>query len=204
MRADGNPSAGKRGTLFLIVGASGVGKDSLIAHCRERLGDCGTVAFPRRAITRRTPDDTEDNEPISEEDFARAVGAGRFALSWRAHGLGYGVPAAIAGDLAAGRSVVVNVSRSVVEESRLRFRPLVVVSVEASREVTAARLKRRGREPTDAIAGRLARADSFRLHGDDVIRLDNSGELTAAGDTLVALILGEGPVANPVSRASPP
>lgn len=181
-------SARRRGTLFLVVGASGAGKDSLISHARQRLSAQDTVIFPRRIITRAAAGDAEDNEAISEQDFAKAASAGRFALFWRAHGLGYGIPAAITDDLSAGRSVVVNVSRSVVAEARLRFRPLTVVSVEAPQEVIAERLKQRGRETDDAISDRLLRAGAFPLDGDDVVRIDNSGALATAGDALTELI----------------
>lgn len=176
-----------RGTLVLVVGPSGAGKDSLIAWCRERLaGDAGVV-FPRRVVTRPADAGAEDHDVASEAGFAAALACGAFALHWRAHGLGYGIPATIAADLAAGRNVVVNVSRAVLDEARGRFPPVRIAVVTAPPEVLAERLRRRNREAVDDIAGRLARAAAYAPTGSDVVLIDNAGRLEDAGARLVAL-----------------
>jgi ribose 1,5-bisphosphokinase len=177
-----------RGTLILIVGPSGVGKDSLIAYCRERLAASDAVVFPRRAITRPMNDASEEHDTIPEDAFRDRAGNGGFALHWQAHGLGYGIPLSIANDLAAHRSVVVNVSRAVIGEARLRFQPLTIVSVVAPPDILAKRLHHRGREPGDLIPARLARAVEYEVSGPDVIHLDNSGPVEIAGEQLLALL----------------
>lgn len=176
-----------RGTLILVVGPSGAGKDSLIAWCKAHFAGDPTVVFPRRAIT-RDPDESEDHDPISEAAFGEAAAAGAFALHWRAHGLGYGIPGSIAADLAAGRSVVVNVSRAILDEARLRFPPVAIVSVTVPPDILAARLRRRRREAAEDVAGRLARAGAYRVSGPDVVAIDNSGTIPAAGARLAAII----------------
>jgi ribose 1,5-bisphosphokinase len=175
--------------LILVVGPSGVGKDALISYCRSRLAGIDAVVFPRRTITRAAGDGSEDHDTVSEEEFQRRAAAGGFVLNWRAHGLGYGVPASIRNDLAAGRTVVVNVSRSIVDEARWRFRPLTVVAVTASPEILAARLRDRGRETSEDIGRRLERAQAIEVDGPDVIHLDNSGALDVAGDRLLDLLV---------------
>ncbi|MBZ8132019.1 phosphonate metabolism protein/1,5-bisphosphokinase (PRPP-forming) PhnN [Afifella sp. IM 167] len=186
MRAQGGES---RGTLVLVVGPSGAGKDSLIGYCRERLADDPSVVFPRRVVT-RAEGAFEDHASLAEEAFAREAEAGAFALHWRAHGLSYGIPASVAGELQGGCSVVVNVSRLAVEEARRRFSPLIVVLVSARREVLAERLRGRGRESEEEIARRLDRAELADLSGPDVYPLDNSGHLSVAGEALLALLKG--------------
>lgn len=174
------------GTLFLIVGPSGAGKDSVIRYCRER-ADEARVSFPRRAITRPPGDANEDHEPISESEFGLRLAAGAFALHWQAHGLGYGIPASIGADLVGGRNVVVNVSRAVVAEARARFVSVVAVLVTAPADILAARLAGRGRESGEAVAGRLARQVDRPL-GEPTMAIDNSGRLEAAGDALLRMI----------------
>jgi ribose 1,5-bisphosphokinase len=147
-----------RGTLFLIVGPSGAGKDSLIAAARKRLEGGGRFVFPKRVITRRERDPSEDHIFEDAADFEAHERAGAFALCWRAHGLAYGIPAAIEQDLARGLHAVANVSRAAVEEARRRFAPTRVIAVTAPREVLAARLKARGREGGAAISERVDRA----------------------------------------------
>jgi phosphonate metabolism protein PhnN/1,5-bisphosphokinase (PRPP-forming) len=180
--------ARSRGTLVLIVGPSGVGKDSLIAWCRDRLAGDPSVVFPIRAVTRAGDDVFEPHETVSEAVFAGRVAAGGFALHWRAHGLGYGIPASIAADLAAGRSVVVNVSRAVLDEARRGFPPMTIVSVNVPPAVLAERLHRRNREAAVDVTGRLARAGAYDVSGPDVVALDNSGTIPAAGTRLAAII----------------
>jgi ribose 1,5-bisphosphokinase len=177
-----------RGTLVLVVGPSGVGKDSLITYSRSRLEGNAPVRFPQRVITRVAGDDSEDHQPLSETAFQRHAKEGAFALHWRAHGLAYGIPLSITHDLAEGRHVVVNVSRSIVEEARRLFSPLLVVSVHATPDALMARLHGRQRESAEEIRARLIRADAHVVQGPDIVRLDNSGPLKEAGETLVNLL----------------
>ena len=174
--------------LVLVVGPSGVGKDTLIAYCRSQLsGDDGFV-FARRAVTRPAGDSSEDHDAISEEVFQRHVAEGDFAIHWRAHGLGYGVPASVDDDLALGRTVVVNVSRSIIEDARRRYRRVTIASVTAPREILAGRLHGRGREAGDDIDQRLARAETLDVGGSDVVHLDNSGPIENAGEALLRVL----------------
>ena len=164
-----------RGTLILVVGPSGAGKDTLIAGARAALKGDARFVFPRRAITRSQAAGGEDNETMAPGAFAAAMAAGAFALAWRAHGLSYGIPMAIEAALAQGRHVVVNVSRSVVVEARQRYQPLRIVEVWAPPEILAERLAGRGRETGAEIDQRLARATAVAVEGPDVTRISTTG-----------------------------
>ncbi|WP_415853892.1 phosphonate metabolism protein/1,5-bisphosphokinase (PRPP-forming) PhnN [Sinomonas sp. G460-2] len=177
------------GPFLAVVGASGVGKDALISYARERL-DSGAVSFPRRVIT-RAAGAGEHHEPIAEEAFAEACAGGAFAVWWRAHGLGYGIPAAVDDEIRAGRAVVANVSRGVLGALAARYERFVVVRVTVSDEVRAQRLHGRGREALHDIAQRLARADPAPLHPADV-EIRNDGTVAEGGRALVRAILGAG------------
>jgi thymidine phosphorylase len=145
------------GTLFLVVGPSGAGKDTLIGGAREALAGDDSVVFARRAITRPADAGGEAHEAVTDAEFASRRDAGGFMLYWQAHGLSYGIPSSYAHDLAAGRNVVANVSRSVIADAIRRFAPSAVLEITASPEILAERLATRGRETTEEIASRLAR-----------------------------------------------
>jgi ribose 1,5-bisphosphokinase len=164
-----------RGTLFLVVGPSGAGKDTLIEGARAALKGDPRFVFPRRAITRSQTAGGEDNETMAPGAFAAAMAAGAFALAWRAHGLRYGIPVAIEAALAQGRHAVVNVSRAVIPEARQRYQPLRIVEVWAPVEALARRLAARARESGAEIAERLARASPVAVEGADVTRIATTG-----------------------------
>lgn len=142
--------------LILVVGPSGAGKDTLLNGVRDAVGEDGGFRFVRRVITRPGDLGEEAHESASEQEFELREQIGDFALSWRAHGLRYGIPADISIDLARGRIVIANVSRAVVAEAAARF-PVAVIEVTAPAAVLAARLQQRGRETADDVARRLAR-----------------------------------------------
>src|SRR5262245_28831787 len=81
------------------------------ANVGERLIAIGWL--PARVVT-RPPSIFEDNEFISLSAFEQAAADGAFAFWWSAHGHMYGIPLAIDFDIEAGRTVVCNVSRTVV------------------------------------------------------------------------------------------
>ncbi|UHC14943.1 phosphonate metabolism protein/1,5-bisphosphokinase (PRPP-forming) PhnN [Methylobacterium currus] len=165
------------GGFVLVVGPSGAGKDTLLRLAREALAGEPRYVFPRRLVT-RPPSAHEDNEPIGEEDFSEGEAAGRFTLSWRAHGLGYALPGSCAALARDGHVVVCNVSRRVVGEARRRLPAVTVVEVTAPPEVLAARLAARGRREDGDLGARLARSAS--VTADLVVMNDGPPEAGAA------------------------
>lgn len=163
------------GTLFLVVGPSGAGKDTLIDGARAALaGDAGIV-FARRAITRPANSGGEDHDAITDDTFDARHKIGGFMLDWTAHDLKYGVPASYADDLAAGRHVVANVSRSVIGEAIARYSPTVLLEVTASPAILAQRLAHRGRETADEVRARLAREAAAIPENADRTTIVNDG-----------------------------
>ena len=152
------------GHLILVVGPSGAGKDTLIAGARAACAEDPTVVFPRRVITRPSTAN-EDCDSVTEEMFRSAVASGRFALWWEAHGLCYALPCSIDVDIRQGKTVVCNVSRTVVGFARRRYCFVTVVLVTAPQHVLAERLASRDRASDGPIQERIARSTAV---GQDV------------------------------------
>jgi ribose 1,5-bisphosphokinase len=144
------------GKLVLLVGPSGAGKDTLLGLARAACADDSTIVFVRRVVTREASS-AEDNEQISVDAFREACARGAFAIHWEAHGHSYGLPRSIEDDIRAGRTVVANVSRTVIPSLRHAYAKVVVVSITAPADVLAARLAMRKRGSDGNIAQRLAR-----------------------------------------------
>jgi len=176
------------GLLVLVVGASGVGKDTLLDSARAALADAPAFAFARRQITRPADAGGEDHDPVDWATFAARRAAGSYALHWEAHGLGYGVPARIADDLQAGRRVVVNASRAILATARAHFPRLRIINVTAPPEILAVRLAKRGRESAEDIQARLARASDSPVAGADVIEVANDGSVAAGAARFLAAL----------------
>jgi ribose 1,5-bisphosphokinase len=145
------------GRLVLVVGPSGAGKDTLIGLARDACAGNGSIVFPRRVVTREAST-FEDNEQVSVEAFRQARNGGAFAVHWEAHGHGYGLPRAIDDDIRAGRTVVANVSRTVIEAMRRAYADVVVVSITAPPEILRERLAVRARGSDGQLSERLGRA----------------------------------------------
>jgi ribose 1,5-bisphosphokinase len=145
------------GRLVLVVGPSGAGKDTLINLARTASALDTGIVFPRRVVT-RAASYAEDNVQVSPDAFAQAAARGDLAMHWEAHGHCYGLPRGIEDDIRAGRTVVINVSRTVIDESRRAYAEVLVVLVTAPADVLAARLATRSRDSDGPIEQRLRRA----------------------------------------------
>lgn len=178
----------KTGRLFLVVGPSGVGKDSVLDGARAHLSDASNVVFPKRIITRPEDAGGEDHQYLDEPAFAAQAASGGFALDWQAHGFHYGISNDIYADIEAGKNVIINVSRTVIDTARERFENVTVVSITADPQAIADRLRQRGRESEAEVAKRIARG-SLALPADTDIRtVDNSATLDEAVSAFCALI----------------
>jgi phosphonate metabolism protein PhnN/1,5-bisphosphokinase (PRPP-forming) len=182
---------GGRGCLVLVFGASGAGKDSIIAAAGEMIGDRAGIVFARRAITRPADAGGEGHEAVTWPDFAARRAAGRFLLAWEANGHGYGIPRRYGRDLDEGRVVVASVSRTVLAEAERLPWPVRAVRITAPPALLAARLARRGRESEAEIAARLARAalaePACAVAATEIV---NDGTLAAAAARFAALLGG--------------
>ncbi|MDQ0471199.1 phosphonate metabolism protein/1,5-bisphosphokinase (PRPP-forming) PhnN [Labrys wisconsinensis] len=174
------------GAFVCVVGPSGAGKDALIGGAQHRLAGDPRFLFPRRLVTRASSA-FEDHDSLSEDAFAHGVAEGRFALSWRAHGLGYALPGELLAAVDRGACAVCNVSRTIIPEARRRFGQVRVVLVTAPAEVITARLTARGRESAEAIAARRAREEAMDDVGVD-LTIVNTGTVEDGAERLAAFL----------------
>lgn len=175
------------GRLFLVVGPSGAGKDSLIEAAKTAFSDRADFVFPRRIITRISDPQSEDHDSIAETEFDRLRQGGAFFLHWQAHGLRYALPASVAQDLAAGATVVSNVSRTVVAEAQEKHAKTTVIFVTASQRVLEQRLLARGREDPRGVRHRLARSTEVPTAA-SVLTIVNDGRLEDAVSRFLSLL----------------
>ncbi|KAF0185240.1 MAG: phosphonate metabolism protein/1,5-bisphosphokinase (PRPP-forming) PhnN [Hyphomonadaceae bacterium] len=177
-----------RGVLILVVGPSGVGKDSMIEGARAALADDPDVVFVRRDITRAVDAGGEQHHAVDDETFRESEKGGVYALSWAAHGQSYGIPRSIDAELGQGRTVVVNASRAILDTARARYPRVVVCNIIAPADVLRRRLAARGRETSAEVEERVARAGAFSVQGEDVVLIDNGGPLSESVRRLVDVI----------------
>lgn len=176
--------------LFYVIGASGVGKDSLLQYAREQAPEKAPVVFTHRYITRPADAGGENHVALSQDEFERRHEQGCFAMSWQSHQNRYGIGIEIDQWLELGLNVVVNGSRKYLPEADKRYPNLVPVLISTSPALLRERLTARGRETQAEIEARLAQAESLdqQLSRPDLIKIMNDGVLSEAGDQLLAVI----------------
>jgi ribose 1,5-bisphosphokinase len=150
------------GQLFVVVGPSGAGKDTLIAGAMTANP---ALHWARRVITRPEAAGGEPFEGVSKSQFDQRLARGDFALHWQAHGLHYGVPLAELAPLQDGRSVVLNGSRRALAQAVAAYPDVIVLHITVPLPLLAQRLAARGRESLAEITDRLARADTALPQG---------------------------------------
>ncbi len=177
------------GTLFLIVGNSGSGKDSIIMGAIKKYpSNLMSVFLTKRYIT-RPPSEFEDNYTITEEQFNKMDKQGEFALKWHIYHLDYGVPIEIDHWLKKGHPVIVNVSRTIVKEARKLYENLKIVFIEVPFKITLQRVKDRGREKGKLLDERIERARTHPKFPEADFTVDNSGDLEDAIDQFLNYLI---------------
>jgi ribose 1,5-bisphosphokinase len=175
------------GRLILVVGASGAGKDTLIAGARAACASDVSIVFARRVITRPSSG-AEAHDTMTEAEFRQAAALGRFALWWEAHGNCYGIPAAIDDDIRARRTVVCNVSRTITAAARQRYASVAVVLVTAPLDVLQSRLAGRERDSDGDLGARIARSAEAERGLDADLVIENVGSPELGIRRLVSII----------------
>ncbi len=161
----GGPTA--RGRLVVVSGPSGVGKtaviDRLLAHARFARAVTATTRTPRTGEK-----DGIDYVFLSKDEFARRVAAGWFLEHADVYGRLYGTPRIHAeAILASGRHCLLNID--VQGAASLRAAGVdawFVFLVPPSLAELERRLKDRGLDAVDVVAGRLAAVDREMAQAD--------------------------------------
>ena len=148
------------GTALVVSGPSGVGKGTVIAELLHRRPDLWLSVSATTRAPRAGEREGIDYFFLSEEGFERMAAAGGF-LEWATFtSARYGTPAApVRERLEQGRSVVLEIElagarqirRTLPEAVQVMIAPPSVAELER-------RLRGRGTESEEAVAGRLARA----------------------------------------------
>jgi ribose 1,5-bisphosphokinase len=177
------------GRLVLVVGPSGAGKDTLLGLAKAACADDGNIVFPRRVITREASA-SEENEEVSVGTFQEALTRGEYAMHWEAHGHCYALSRAIDDEIRARRTVVANVSRTVIGATRRAYANVAVVLITAPTDVLAARIAMRARGSDGKVENRVRRTVEDASAAPDVT-IVNTGSADYHSRQLVRVIKGE-------------
>ncbi len=174
------------GKLVYVIGASGAGKDTLLASVRPLAEDTNPqlrpLIFAQRHITRPASlsEKDEQHHPCSEQEFLTALAQGEYGMHWQSHGLYYGIPQSIDKHLAHNALVLVNGSRAYLPEAQKRYPHLIPVLIQVKPEALRARLIARGRETLEDIERRVARARLEVVSDAHLHIIDNSEALDSS------------------------
>ena len=156
----------RQAQVFILSAPSGGGKSSL---ARALARDCDRVMTSVSHTTRNIrPGETDgvDYNFVDVDTFERMIGAGEFVEYANVFGQYYGTSRdAIVGNLAAGKSVVLDIDWQGARQIRDAFEDAVSIYIlPPSLEVLAARLSARGREDDKQLQERLSKDSSEMSH----------------------------------------
>ncbi|RXJ98432.1 hypothetical protein CRU98_10375 [Arcobacter sp. CECT 8986] len=164
--------------IILIVGASGVGKDSLL----KQLHKVDNINIVKRYITRKA-DENEDNFYLSKDEFLKLRKEEFFISSWCAHNNFYG----IAKSSIENKINIISVSRSVIKDFENIFDNVYTINITLEKSSLKNRLIKRKRESLEEIEKRLQRAD-FELKAKNLINFENDKPILESAKNLKNVI----------------
>ena len=162
------------GRLIAVVGASGVGKDSVINGILQAAPGLTPV---RRSITRPADPDGENHEVAQPDSFDLQVAQGAFCLHWSAHECSYGIPVEVLAKVRQGEQCLANISRNSLSSAASQFPAMTVLNITVEASTLANRLALRGRETNEEITSRLERVVTPIPSELDVYNISNDGPL---------------------------
>lgn len=164
--------------IVLIVGASGVGKDTLLELVKDSL----EANFVKRYIT-RIPDENESNFYLDKKAFFVLEENGYFVSSWKAHGNLYGIAKE---HIKKGLNII-SVSRDAVKDFEKAFKHVTTIHVTLPKNQLQQRLENRKRETSEEIQLRLHRALK-KVEAKKLIEFDNSDSLENSSKSFLSLL----------------
>lgn len=179
----------RQGKLFYLMGASGCGKDTLLRCVRPLLPPNAPIRFTRRYITRPADQKGENHLAVTESEFENLRHHKCLAMYWSSHGFHYGIGTEIHRWLDNALNVVVNGSREYFSEAARLHPNIIPILISVSEKLLRERLVQRGRETTEEIEERVARARAFDsiIEHPRLITINNDGPLEEACLKLISI-----------------
>lgn len=163
------------GKLVYLVGASGSGKDSVLRMVADE--NLANVYIATRYVTRED-NSNENHYCLSPTAFLQRQQAGKFAMSWQANGLWYGIDYSIDTELAQGNHVILNGSRHYLSDALRIYPNISPVCLMVAPHILQQRLQQRGRESDAEIMQRMQRNTQLAKHlPENTFFLNNDGDL---------------------------
>jgi len=150
------------GILFILVGPSGAGKNTLMKRVQEQLGDLPQLATATTRAKRQGEQEGREHRFVSRAEFQRLIDTGALIEHQPVHGGDlYGAPRKTVEDaLDAGRDLVADIEflgASQIREAYPQNTVLVFVTP-SNLDILAERIRQRGNITPEALADRLERA----------------------------------------------
>lgn len=166
--------------IVLIVGPSGVGKDTLLRELKRRVNI--DINFVNRYIT-RLPDKNESNYYLDDYAFELLKHNGFFISNWCAHDNLYG----IAKNSIQNGLNIISISRSKIRDFENYIDNVYTINITVPKDILRHRLEIRGRESSLEIEKRLNRSYE-RIEANRLIEFDNSKDIETSAKDFISLI----------------
>lgn len=166
--------------IVLIVGPSGVGKDSLLKFAKNSLEN--EVNFVNRYITRR-PDLNESNFYVDDYAFEILKHNSFFISSWYAHNNFYGIAKS---SIKSGLNII-SISRAKIKDFENFSNSVFTINISVPKEILKERLENRGRETSLEIEKRLKRSYE-KIDANNLMEFDNTKPLDQSAKEFISLL----------------
>ncbi len=185
--------AESQGTLYIVAAPSGAGKTSLVRALLERSeGLALSVSHTTRPM-RSGEEAGVHYHFVDRERFQAMVAAGDFLEHAEVFGNHYGTSrSAVEAQLAAGLDVILEIDWQGARQVRAAFpEALGIFILPPSRAALEERLRGRGQDSDEVIAGRMARAVDEMVHFDEFDYLVINDDFDVALEQLAAILTAQ-------------
>lgn len=155
--------------IILIVGSSGVGKDTLIKGAKKKFKK--DINFVKRYITRK-PDKSENNYSLDTYAFEILKHNSFFISTWNAHDNFYGISK---NSITNGLNII-SISRAKISDFEKKYENVYTINITVHKKELKTRLLFRQRESSKDIEQRLKRTYE-KLEARNLIEFDNNMKL---------------------------
>jgi len=168
--------------IILIVGPSGVGKDTLIDYAKKTLDEKDNYHFINRYIT-RIPDENEENYFVEEDAFRILDDQGFFVSSWYAHKNCYGIAK---NNILDGINII-SISREHIKDFENKYDNVITIHVTLPKLMLLERLRLRKRESEAQIMQRIERSYE-KIEAKKLISFENIHKIEKSAEEFINII----------------